>query len=53
MSSYPEVFEGWAAHGKDCLEGKFKKTQYKPKVNSLPEMYTIQFNVDLKCVLIG
>lgn len=29
--SYPEVFEGWAAHGKDCLEGKFQKTQYKPK----------------------
>lgn len=30
--SYPETFEGWAAHSKDCIEGKFKKTQYKPKV---------------------
>lgn len=34
--SYPDVFEGWAAHGKDCLEGKFKKTQYKPKVGPTP-----------------
>jgi hypothetical protein len=34
--SYPETFEGWAAHDKDCVKnGSFKKTQYKPKVSSL------------------
>lgn len=32
--SYPEQFEGWAAHGPECLQGNFKKTKYTPKVRT-------------------
>ena len=29
---YPETFNGWAAKSKDCLEGKFEKWEFTPKV---------------------
>lgn len=43
--SYPETFEGWAAHGKDCLKGNFKKTQYKPKVCLVSSWLFISDNI--------
>lgn len=46
-STVPSEFTGWAAVGKDCLKGKFEKTNYKPKVGIVSSLLSVTANDDM------